>query len=172
PLGPSSLQASMKVSRDRRSLRESRWRGRVVAGVVMTSCSLKEARCIAPVVLLPNCRGWASFQSPKDAFPINRLPAQQKAHGVETPWASSLCRPLAEAESPTMGFDGFADPQAVAELVKLATMARVGAVEMFAFSDEPHLVVARDAVVFQDVSEGAQVGGIDDQKLVLVKLDL
>src|SRR5215831_19347529 len=95
----------------------------------------------------------------------------KKSPRGQAPWASSLCRPLAEAELPAMGFDGFADTQAVAELVEFAAMTRVGAMEMFALGDELHLVVAGDAVVFQHGDEGAQVGGVDDQELVLVELD-
>src|SRR5207248_6614668 len=77
-----------------------------------------------------------------------------------------------EAESPTVGVGGFANSQAVAELVKLGAITRIGAMQVFSLGDQFKLVVSRNALVFQHAGKRGQVGCIDDQELVLVELDL
>ena len=55
-----------------------------------------------------------------------------------------------------MGLDGLADTQAVAELVELVAVARVGAMQVLSFGDELHLIVAGDATL-----AGSQRAAVD-----------
>jgi len=70
-----------------------------------------------------------------------------------------------------MGFDGFADAQAVAELVEFITIARFGAMQVFAFGDELHVVLAGNAMVLENPDKRPHVGGVDDEQFMFVELD-
>lgn len=68
-------------------------------------------------------------------------------------------------------FGGFAHAEAVAELLEGFGVVGVGGVDMFAFGDELHGVVAADAGLAENFFERFQTAGIDDQKLMFVELD-
>jgi hypothetical protein len=65
----------------------------------------------------------------------------------------------------------FSDAQAVAELLEDRLEARISAVEVFAFRDEPEVVIAADALAAEELLKGFQVARVDDQEFVLVELD-
>ena len=71
---------------------------------------------------------------------------------------------------PADAFDGFADAEAVAELLELPTMTGIGTVQVLAFCDEFELVVADDAIAAKDLGERTNVGGVHDEEFVLVEL--
>src|SRR5712691_2360230 len=73
---------------------------------------------------------------------------------------------------PVDAFDGFAHAEAVAKLFELLVEAWVAAVHVLALGDELEPVVAVDAQLLQEDLEGTDVGGVDDQELVLIELDL
>src|SRR5207244_12714778 len=83
-----------------------------------------------------------------------------------------LCSFASSSVLPVDAFGRFADTQAVAQLVELGAKLGVGAVQVLRLREQLHVVVARHAVVFQNLYEGLQVGGVDDQQLVLVELHL
>jgi hypothetical protein len=62
------------------------------------------------------------------------------------------------------------DAEAVAEFLELFAVDVVGRVEVFGFGDELEGVVSLEAEVFEDLFEGFEILGVDEEELVLVEL--
>lgn len=101
-----------------------------------------------------------------------RRPRGDKPIGLsESSTGKPIGLPPREIELPIDSLDRFADAEAIAKLLELTAMARICAVEVFAFGDKPKFVVADDAVIAENLGEGADIGGVNDEELVLVELD-
>src|SRR5258708_4494104 len=87
-------------------------------------------------------------------------------------WVIALWRSRAPLiHLPIDALHGFANAQAIAELIKDRAEGGVGAVQVFAFGNDLQVVVAADAVAFENVCEGLEIGGVGYQQLVLVELN-
>src|SRR5438552_13635736 len=73
---------------------------------------------------------------------------------------------------PAHALDRFAHAQAIAKLGERLAVLLVGAVQVLAFGDELQAIVAANTVVLENANERRQIGGIDNQQLVFVELDL